>query len=249
MKVTWDSLLERIREEPLEHLGGFSPSLLIAYFNGYEHALIFHHDANIAGDFGLSDFRKWFATTAYSGPQGWARYCLLITKSEEQALDLFFEFWKIAKSGDWTNDSPKQPSRDQRRRSVLETVNSDVMREKPALYFGNDEWLRGIWAMWNGYIKAEQDIGIEGSLDQEVFVGFQNWLRQRYAFAQEANFGKLFDFLALDVSKKALEAFYDHLELFLEGAPHDANTKRFQTFLDEALASALEKKLEREGDS
>ena len=239
MKITWDHLLERIKETPLDHLGGFSPRLLYSYFLGYEQALVFHGRPPISGTFGLSDFNRWFYTSVYGGPQGWASCCLLLTNTEEKGLELFFEFRQIAKGTSWENDDTFEAVKSDLKMSALEFIKSDAIRKQSAMYFGSGEWLRGIWALWNGYLWAENDLGVESSTDRDIFLGFQEWLRQRHPFGQEANFGKLFEFLAFDQSKDALENFFDQLELYLDGAKPDARTKKFQTFLDEAIASVL----------
>lgn len=239
MKIDWNNLLDRINEAPTEHLGGFSPRLLYSYFLGYELGLAFHSKPPISGVFSLSDFNRWFYTSVYGGPQGWASCCLLLTNTEEKALELFFEFRRIAKETNWVNDDTHESVESELKLSALELIKSDALRMRPAMYFGNGEWLRGIWAVWNGYLWAEHDLDIASSVDREVFLGFQEWLRERHPFGQEANFGKLFEFLALDNNKDALENFYDHLELYLEGAKPDAHTKKFQAFLDEAVASVL----------
>jgi hypothetical protein len=239
MKITWDNLLERIKDAPLEHLGGFSPRLVLAYFFGYDLALQFHGHQEIEGTFGLYEFNRWFISKAYAGPQGWASYCLLLTNTNEDALDLFFEFRRLAKASDWADEDRLQSSPPDHRLSFLELLHSDGLRERPAMYFGNTEWIRAIWAMWNGYVWAEQDIGVKDSVDAEAFRGFQDWLKQRFGFAQDSNFGKIFEFNALDINEKALQDFFDHLEIFLEGSAPDGRTKRFQSFLDDAVAAAL----------
>lgn len=239
MKITWDDLLSRIESDPLEHLGASSPRLLWSYFFGYEHALSFHSHPDIEGEMGLGEFNRWFVANAYAGPQGWASYCELITNSSEKALELFYEFRRIAKDSNWKEDDPFAGRVRIKEVSFLELIRSDALNKRPAMYFGNSEWLSGLWAMWSGYVWAENDIGVTESVDRDTFVGFQGWLQQRFEFAQTANFGKLFDFLALDVKENALESFFDHLDLFLEGGQPDANTKRFQGFLDEAVAAAL----------
>ena len=241
MEITWDNLLERIKENPPEHVGGYSPAFLYHYFEGYSMGLAFHRKGEIEGEFGLYDFNQWFISNAYAGPQGWASYCLLLTATDDEALDLFFEFRRIAMASDWKVERPL-PAGTDKPISILELIQSDVLRKRPAMFFGNTDWVPGIWAMWNGYIWAEKDIGVSGSSDSDLFVGFQDWLRERFAFAQDANFGKVFQFLALDVQEKALENFFDHLELFIDGGAPDANTKRFQSFLDNAVASALKER-------
>lgn len=239
MKITWDNLLDRIKDNPLEHLGGYSPRLLLNYFFGYSEARACHGKSEIDGDYGLYDFNQWFISNAYAGPQGWASYCLLLTTTDDQALELFFEFRRIAKASDWKNECPLPTFTNDGSITLLELIQSDTFRKRPAMYFGNGEWLPGIWAMWSGFVWAEKDAQILNSKESEVFAGFQEWLRKRFEFAQDANFGKLFPFLALDVQEKALENFFDHLELFLDGGASDARTKRFQSFLDDAVASVL----------
>lgn len=244
MEITWDNLLDRIGETPLEHLGGYSPTLLYPYFSGYSQALAVHKKPQIDGSYGLYEFNRWFINNAYAGPQGWASYCRLLTDTDVQALDLFFEFRRIAKASDWKEDDPLGPFEPDGSLTVLQLIESDAIRTRPAMYFGNNEWLPSLWSMWNGYVCAERDINVTGSRDSEVFAGFTEWLHSRFGFAQDANFGKLFQFLALDVQAKALENFFDHLELYLGGGASDAHTKRFQSFLDEAVASALKHQAE-----
>jgi hypothetical protein len=239
MNITWDALFERIEGDPPEHLGGYSPGLLGQYFSGYEHALRFHSRQPIVGELGLWQFSQWFAD--HVSP-GYAGVCLLQTDSDVEALELFFEFRKLARADistlplddkDWNYESL----------SMLDLIqHPDAMRLRPAMYFGNSLWTLRLWAMWNGYVEAEKDIGIEASRDTRVFFEFSNWLGERYPFAEGKNWGKLFQFLALDVHAAALENFYDHLELFLEGGAPEDHTKRFQTFLDEAVASVKEHK-------
>lgn len=93
--------------------------------------------------------------------------------------------------------------------------------------------------MWNGYLHAEKDAGISDSVDGSTFKAFEKWLWERYSFADGKSWGRLFEFLSLGVNEKALEDFYGHLELFLSGGSAKDHTKRFQQFLDEAVASAL----------
>lgn len=239
MEITWKDLLARIQDDPLAHLGGLSPELLYPYVNGYDHALRIHSKNGIRGEQGLWDFNRWFMSHAYRGPQGWASYCVLLTDTDEEALDLFFEFYGLFIKSDWKKEDPTPTADRDIAMSMLDLLKSDAVRTRPAMYFGNDLWLRSLWAMWNGYIWAEKDASVESSPDNEVFVGFQEWINQRFEFTRGANWGKVFDFLALNHKEKALENFFDHFDLYLEGAPPDARTSRFQTWLDEALANAL----------
>lgn len=244
MQVTWDKLLERIQEHPLEHLGGYSPRLLYQYFAGYSQALAVHNKPEIEEEWSLYRFNRWFVSNAYAGQQGWASYCRLLTETDEKALDLFFEFLRIAKASDWKEEDSSKWSAPDGSTTLLDLIQSETFKTKPALYFGNSGWLSGHWAMWNGYVWAERDIGVTSSKDSEVFEGFGTWLRERYKFAQDANFGKLFEFLALDHQLTALENFFDHLDLYLAGGTSDAHTPRFRSFLDDAIADALKHQAE-----
>lgn len=237
MDVTWDNLLARIEEDPIRQLGGFSPVLLHSYFAGYEHARIFHSMEPIGGEVSFYQFNQWFMDNIYAGPQGYASYCELCTDSEEEALQLFFEFRKLAhenaevlEKGSWEPLTSEI--------SFLELLQLDAIRTRPAVYFGNRHWLTGLWAMWKGYIQAEVDAGIIETPEMNAFDAFEKWLWERYRFGEERNWGRLFEFLALGVNANALENFFDHFDLFLSGGSPKDHTVRFRAFLDEAVASA-----------
>ncbi len=246
MQITHEFLFERIRENPVEHLGGYSPKLIHPYFVGYGDALRFHGRPQVSGRLGPREFLDWFRDNLYGGREGFAAFCHLLTDSEEKALELFFEFRALrlkeldatrsaAEASDLSDDS------DLERLSMTSLILSETMRTKTALYFGNDLWLRGMWAMWSGYIWAEKDIGIEDSQDSQNFYNFQYWLDRRYKFTTSPNWGKLMEFLGMGVNENAREQFYDHFELFLEGAPPDGQTKRVKEWIAACLADVKER--------
>lgn len=231
----------------MKHLGGFSPRLLYPYFMGYEHALSFHEKGQLSGDLSLYQFSRWFTEHAYGGPQGFASFCLLLTDTDEDGLKLFFEFRKLSKKDLASLESSPALSLDMKI-SILEFLKMDAIRERPAMYFGNGEWLTQMWAMCNGYVDAEQDIGAKNSPDAQKLKAFEIWLWDRFPFAEGKNWGKLFQFLALEVNSNALELFFDNLDLFLDGASPKDNSKRFQQFLDDAVASVLENQKAKASD-
>jgi hypothetical protein len=235
--ITWDFLFTRIENDPIKHLGGLSPHLLSAYFSGYELARSFHRREEIGGDLSLGRFGRWFTKHAYAGPQGYASFCVLLTDTEEDALKLFFEFRKLA-SKDIAELEPATTISQETRLSIVEFLKMDAIRKRPAMYFSNDYWLPQMWAMCNGYVVAEQDIGKESS-DARTLLAFERWIWERYPFAEGKNWGKLFQFLAMGVLLGSLELFYDEFELFLDGGSTTDKTQRFQKFLDDAVASAL----------
>lgn len=248
MQITHEFLFERIRENPVEHLGGYSPKLIHPYFMGYGNALRFHERPQVSGRLGLSEFLDWFRDNCYGGREGYAAFCLLLTDSEEKALELLFEFREIRlKELDATTSfagsgaSGLSVVSDHEPISLTSLTLHETMRTKTALYFGNDSWLRGMWAMWSGYIWAEKDIGIENSQDSQNFYNFQYWLDSRYKFTTSPNWGKLMEFLGMGVKENAREQFYDDFELFLEGAPPDGQTKRMKEWIAACLADVKER--------
>jgi hypothetical protein len=248
MQITYEFLFERIREDPIEHLGGYSPELIHPYFMGYRNARRFHRAKPVIGRFGLLEYLDWFTENVYGGQAGFAAFCHLLTDSDENALELFFEFREIrlkelelapaaevAEKADLNDDSAVEHI------SITSLTLHETMRTKTALYFGNHSWLRGMWAMWSGYIWAERDMGIESSQDAKNFYNFQTWIDQRYQFAIARNWGKVMDFLGMGVNANAREQFYDHFELFLEGAPPDAQTKPMKEWIAACLADVKER--------
>lgn len=114
MHITHELLFERIKQDPVKHLGGCSPSFIFPYFGGYEHARRFHGKPDVAGRLSLRQFGKWFCEKAYGGPQGFARYCILLTDTDETALELFYEFRKLA-----LKDFPVETKENKRLRRVI----------------------------------------------------------------------------------------------------------------------------------
>ncbi|MBP7376538.1 MAG: hypothetical protein KA956_08660, partial [Pyrinomonadaceae bacterium] len=191
----------------------------------------------------MGDFNQWFIKNAWAGPQGWASYCEMLTDTEEEALRLFFEFRKLAtKPVSSASDEGTVTvirAAPEGKLSMIGLITSDAIRRRPGMYLGNCNWTSRMWSMWNGYVIADQDMGIVDSPDAVMFKEFQVWLWKRYPFGEKTHWGKLFQFLGMDVNANVLEQFYDHFDLFLEGSPPDSNTKRFQEFLDGAVAAAM----------
>jgi hypothetical protein len=248
MQITHEFLFERVREDPTGHLGGYSPKLLRAYFMGYDNARRFHGRSPIEGLLALNEFSKWFSDNVYGGREGFAAFCHLFADSEEKALELFFEFRELrlkemeaTPPAETVEPSGRTDDPDQEHISVTSLTLHETMRTKTALYFGNGSWLRGMWAMWSGYVWSERDMGIESSQDAQHFHNFQNWIKERYPFSSGTNWGKVMEFLGIGRDENAREQFYDHFELFLEGAPPDAQTKSMKEWIAACLADVKER--------
>jgi hypothetical protein len=104
------------------------------------------------------------------------------------------------------------------------------------MYFGNHRWISSLWAMCNGFLWAERDLGIENSSDAMNMELFQLWLDERYPIAKGRTWDRLFDFLALHSGSWALKEFYEHLEMFLEGDSPDAPSKTIREIVKNAQA-------------
>ena len=241
MEVNYELLFDRIKADPIAHLGSFSPSVIYPYFEGYKLARRKHGFGEISGRMSLFQFGRWFSDKVSSGSHNCSSICLLKTDTEEEALALFFEFHRIAIK-EFTESQAEEPGQQttDEVKALAEWILHDSMRTRPVLYFGNTDWLRSMWALCSGYIWAEIDLGINGSEDQNIFTNFQTWLDKRYSFAEGANWGKLFTFLGMDSNQKAYGKFYDDFELFLEGGTPDSSTKRMQEWIEESIAAIKE---------
>ncbi len=236
MDITYESLFERIRESPLEHIGGYSPQLIFSYFVGYEHG-IRHYGKPAPKGFGPHEQRLWSLQTPNANP---ASVSELMTDTDADAFDLFFAFYRRAL------DNPKeiQPGTVEYEKidqTLTEFVLGESIRKRPAMYFGNEKWLPNLWAFCSGYLWAERDMGITDSADRQTFNGFQAWLDERYPFAKGRNWGKLMSYLGLGSSRQALDKFYDHFETFLEGTPPDGQTKQCREWIQAVLENVKER--------
>ncbi|MDM7921868.1 MAG: hypothetical protein QUS14_06170 [Pyrinomonadaceae bacterium] len=250
MEITHELIFGRIAEEPMSHLGGHSPDLLYCYIAGYGHARRFHNNKAVTGALGLGDFVSWFRDNHYSGPQGLAGFCRLVTDTDKCALELFFELRRI-RLEQIRNAPPlvqKENSPEAAQGSfenavcLTELVLGESMRTRTAMYVGNERWIQGIWAMWSGYVWAERDLGIKGSPDARNFHGFQKWIDARYPFAQGKNWGKVIQFLGVGSNERARDEFYDLFETFLEGGQPSDPSKGCREWIDGVLADVEDRK-------
>ena len=250
MEVTHEFVFDRIARDPLSHLGGHSPDLLFCYIAGYDDARSFHNNTPVAGVLGLTEFVSWFRDNCYSGPQGLAGFCRLVTDTDESALELFFELRRM-RLEQIRNLPPPVQKEDSLKAveesfenpmSLTELVLSESMRTRTAMYVGNERWIQGIWAMWSGYIWAERDLGIKGSPDARNFDGFQKWIDARYPFAQGKNWGKVIQFLGVGSNERARNEFYDLFETFLEGGIPSDPSKGCREWIAGVLADVEDRK-------
>lgn len=92
----YESLLERIRQSPKEHLGQISVSKISSYVMGYDFARKFWGLSDVHRRLSWDKFREWQESKFHLCRQNIQSFCLLICEDEQQAFDLFFEFHDIS---------------------------------------------------------------------------------------------------------------------------------------------------------
>jgi hypothetical protein len=251
MIIEYERVLYRIKENPFEHLGRRSVSEIHGYFFGYELARDFWKQPKLCRRIGFEQFREWLKSKVHLCRQGMATFCLLLTEDERQAFDLYFELYDTAleeckNALTICNQEQLQIIPDQTKKSqtLVNFLLEPQIREKPALYFGNHRWVSGLWAICNGSVWSEKDMGIENSSDAMNLELFQLWLDERYPIGKGQTWDKLFYFLALHSEKWALNEFYEHFEMFLEGDLPDALSKTNREILKN-VQNQIEKEKEK----
>lgn len=238
MLIEYESVLYRIRENPIEHLGKRSVSEIHSYFFGYDLARTFWQQPELCRRIPLERFREWINSKVHLRRHNMTSLCLLLAEDERQAFDLYFELYDSALEeckADLTTCNQEQfPVRTdeiEKSKTLVSFLFEAPIREKTALYFGNHRWISGLWTMCNGFLWAEKDMGIENSSDAMNLELFKTWLDERYPIAEGKPWDRLFDFLALHYEKGALKEFYEHFEMFLEGDSPDATSKTVKEIL------------------
>lgn len=228
MTAFYEALLFRVKDDPIGHLGRCDVRLLLPYRVGYDYA---RRDWGLRGVDYLIErekFREWQESKVHLCSQNLQSFCRLITDTEEDAFELFFTLYETAfkENGIATPIAAFESERvdavaSSKTGSILSIITSSAFRTRPAMYFGNDNWIQSFWTMCNGYIRAEADLGIVDSDDAAKLMGFQTWIDERHPIGKGRNWGQLYAFLALDSEQGALDKMHEELEMFLAGKPAD----------------------------
>lgn len=230
----YESLLERIRQSPYDHLGRRSVSEIPGYIMGYDTARLFWGLPNIPYCLPPEQRRKWLDSKVHLCRQSLETFCLLVTEGEREAFDLFFEFHDLALE-ECKNDLVLQEDLESKVFNPLTAtktatlvdfiLNPEGIRKRPAMYFGNSRQVTGVWAMCSGFLWAERDLGVTDSSDAMNLELFQLWLGERYPIAKGQTWDKLFYFEAIHSESWAMQKFYEDFEMFLEGKNADSPPK------------------------
>ena len=240
----YEWLLERIRQSPKEHLGQISVSRIDSYINGYDDARRFWGLPAVHRRLSWDRFREWQESKFHLCSQNIQSLCILVSEDEQQAFELFFYFNDMALNEckadliikDDLVDKNFDPTKAVKVTTLVEFIlNPEGIRKRPAMYFGNSLILSGLWAMCNGFLWAEKDLGITDSSDAINFELFQIWLDERYPIAKGQNWDKLFYFNAINSENRALDQFYENSEMFLEGKNSDAPPRWVETAIETIL--------------
>lgn len=229
----YESVLYRIRENPIEHLGRRSVTEIHSYIWGYELARTYWQQPELSRRIPPERFREWLNSKVHLCRQSMSTFCLLLTEDEREAFELFFELYDAALEeckDDLMISNQKQESVNQKETTKNNTLVNFLfeapIREKSAMYFGNHRWVSSLWAMCNGFIWAEKDMSIENSSDAMNMELFQLWLDDRHPIAKGRTWDRLFYFNAIHSESWALKEFYENFEMFLlEGDAPDALSK------------------------
>lgn len=191
-------------------------------------------------------YREWEESKIHLCRQNLQSFCLLICEDEKQAFDLFFEFHDMALDECRADLVIKEDldaenfdlTKAEKSNTLIEFIlNPEGIRKRPAMYFANNK-ISGLFAMCNGFLWAEKDLGIPDSSDAMNLELFQIWLDERYPIAKGKTWDKLFYFEALGYDDGAFERFYENFEMFLEGKNSDAPPKWVETVIENILKNS-----------
>lgn len=231
---SYESLLERIRESPYEHLGRRSVTEIHSYIMGYDLARQFWGLPNVPYRLSRERYTEWINSKVHLCRQNLKTLCLLLTEDEREAFDLFFEFHDLALEGckddlilpgDLESKNFNEANATKSTTLVNFILDEEGIKKRPAMYFGNHRMLIGLWAMCNGFLWAERDLGISDSSDTVNMELFQVWIDERYPVAKGQTWDKVFYFNCIHSESRAMKQFYEEFEMFLEGKNADSPPK------------------------
>lgn len=240
--VAEHDLIARIMRDPVACLGVRSPQTLQSFLTGYSFALAHHRSGRVVECIEFRGFCDWYtaqltfrAGHAASGMNPFAAFgptsiALLLAEDEREALDVYVaareryrsEGGAVGAERDW--------------KMMEEPIVTWLLSAKKHAWL----WFRDIahlWAHVNGFITAERDHGTP-SLEVALLARFETWLRARYPFADGAPWLRIFRILSMGNPRADVEAFYEHLDMFLAQESPDAVDRSTTAMLEGIHAHA-----------
>ncbi|MGD9588966.1 MAG: hypothetical protein AB7V11_08680 [Pyrinomonadaceae bacterium] len=250
MKADYESILFRIREDPMARLGRIDVHLTASYMVGYESARVAWCQPPLPMRLNVDRLREWQESKVHLCRQNLQGFSRFATDTDEEALQLFFGLYESALN-DCKLDLIDQnffiesvdASSVEQTTSLVEMLIEPI-RTRPALYFGNRSWMASQWAFCNGYLEAEADMNIEASSDRKLMSKFQDWVVERYRVPKDRSWAKIYEFQSLDSNQGAFDLFFEDFELFQAGKTVDSPAK----WVTEAIQKILEKEGRDKGE-
>jgi hypothetical protein len=213
--MTFTDLLQRCCDTPADHLADTTIDQFGAYEFGYQCRVdltpqSFDYDefvATVMADYHLaapipqnSHIRNFL--TAAEGPHGGLLKYLDYNR-------------RLAKPYD--GPPPTRAKID-----LIDFLQSEAFRKRPAMYLGNDRSAAHAWSMLSGAAWAERDHPELGSRTLDFMRDFQAWMEERYPFSRGIPWHRSIHLIVLHSADRSLASFHELLDLFLSGAPADS---------------------------
>jgi hypothetical protein len=165
-------LLRDLRKKPLAYLPERSVSSLANFFSGY----------NLLGGPiwpDITQFEKWLTTQLYYPQDSGACWHRFIQLNSDDAFDSYEKFFALYDR--YALKIPAAPFEEKQRH--LEKRKFDfylllyTLNTRPGFYFGFNPSVLSLAALLAGYFKSKNDLKLQLSRDEKVFMRFSGWLR------------------------------------------------------------------------
>ncbi|MFI5379817.1 MAG: hypothetical protein ACHRHE_11005 [Tepidisphaerales bacterium] len=233
---TIESLQDRLRLDPISHIGRKSVHLIHAYELGYQLGRQRWAKPLLKVELNGHAFQNWaehrFGWTAEMGcRQDVVSFSLLISVDEQSAFDTYFDLRDAARRDlgmvvDTEAESHPLPAE-----GLITFIANEHFRSRPGLYLGSAS-VDALWALCSGFVWAEKDVEVRDSDAQTFLVGFQRWMEERYPFATARPWNRILSFLTLGSPDRAWASFFEVLDMFRAGRSPKSFSKTGERMLE-----------------
>jgi len=243
---TFDDLLERAAADPEAHLGRRSLKALEAYLTGHNTGLRTYGVADVRDSIDGDAFRIWVNSRLEMREEHERTFSLvscaeLMSGTDYEAFDTYLKLLRQAeRECPSAGPVPKLMAPPIREAIPLQVVLKPVL-DCPAMYFGDDSSTHQLFAFCNGFLGAENDIGVDGPENRQLLQMFQEWLDCRYPFGKGRPWGHTLYFLSLGSGGRSFAAFASYMEMFLNGERPDAMHPAVKEVVENVLKHARAK--------
>jgi hypothetical protein len=223
--INYDSLLERIKNNPEKHLDELCIDSFEIYIFGYNLACEANKINQINDPIDIELFEK-FIKEKYrlfnNFPFNVKKMSILniVCDSHEKAIIELINIRNEAISKNLLNLNKKEDMLLLKNKSFIEYLLDDI-KQRPGMFMGNNASAGTIWTLVQGYLWCEKDYFIQNSDVSRIFKGFQKWHEERYLFSINCPWFRVLNVFALHSKNWSIDFFYDNLILFLSGEKPD----------------------------